>query len=136
MGTNYYWHRADTNKCECCGRSDKYSPVHIGASFAGWCFMLHVSKGEQFPPSSFEDWKDLFYWDSSHIEDEYGNHVSAEDMIREIENRSCTYSRDKFNYTLNDAEPGPGNLVRCKVNGWHCIGHGEGTWDYIVGDFS
>ena len=37
---------------------------------------------------------------------------------------------------MNYAEPGPNGLVRAKINGVHCIGHGEGTWDYITGEFS
>lgn len=28
------------------------------------------------------------------------------------------------------------SLIRAKVDGAHCVGHGEGTYDYIVGDFS
>jgi len=25
---------------------------------------------------------------------------------------------------------------RHRVDGKHCVGHGEGTWDYIIGEFS
>jgi len=37
---------------------------------------------------------------------------------------------------MNQAEPGPDGLARHKVNDGHCIGHGEGTWDLIIGEFS
>jgi len=136
MGTNYYWYRAETNKCEHYGRSDKSEPVHIGKSSSGWCFSLHVSSDSQFPPSTFDDWKDLFYWEDSYIEDEYGHKVSAEIMISIITERKHKDRGDSFDYERNHAEPGPNNLVRYKIDGSHCIGHGDGTWDYITGDFS
>lgn len=28
------------------------------------------------------------------------------------------------------------NLLRHQILKGHCIGHSEGTWDYIVGEFS
>lgn len=35
----------------------------------------------------------------------------------------------------NNAVPGPNNLLRHKID-QHCIGHGDGTYDYLVGEFS
>ena len=39
-------------------------------------------------------------------------------------------------FMQNNAEHGPNGLVRSKIDGHHCIGHGAGTWDLEVGDFS
>ena len=33
------------------------------------------------------------------------------------------------------AIPGPNGLLRHRI-GEHCIGHGDGTWDLIRGEFS
>ena len=38
-------------------------------------------------------------------------------------------------YRSNCAEPGLNSLVRAKLN-QYCIGHGNGTYDYFLGDFS
>lgn len=35
----------------------------------------------------------------------------------------------------NHAEPGPNGLLRHKI-GPYCLGHGEGTWDLMPGEFS
>ena len=109
MGTNYY---VEYNQCEHCGRNDRR---HIGKSSAGWAFSLRVYPDEGI--NTFDDWKPIFFAGS--IVDEYGNDVPAGQMIHKITNRSW-----------------PKGLRRSKVDGWHCVGHGEGTWDYIQGDFS
>jgi hypothetical protein len=36
----------------------------------------------------------------------------------------------------NYSERGPNGLSRSKVDGHHCISHGDGTWDMIKGYFS
>jgi hypothetical protein len=36
----------------------------------------------------------------------------------------------------NGAVMGPNNLFRSKIDNRFCIGYGEGTWDYVIGDFS
>ena len=36
----------------------------------------------------------------------------------------------------NNSEIGPNGLLRHKVTGNHCVGHGDGTYDYIKGVFS
>lgn len=36
----------------------------------------------------------------------------------------------------NHAVMGPNNLCRSEIDGIHCIGHGDGTWDYHIGEFS
>ena len=39
-------------------------------------------------------------------------------------------------HKANHSEPGPKGLLRHKLDPQHCIGHGHGTWDLIVGEFS
>lgn len=127
MGTNFYLHE---NICQVCGR---FNERHIGKSSYGWCFGLHIYPDERI--NSLEDWKLLF--DSGEIYDEYGRRVSKDEMIDIITNRSHPDSNENDEwYAQNHAERGPNNLARSKIDGVLCVGHGEGTWDYLVGDFS
>lgn len=113
MGTNYYLHTKPA--CECCGRP--YEPLHIGKSSYGWRFALHVIP--EMNLNSLDDWKKLWNIPGSVICDEYGNDFSAFHMEDIITNRE-----------LSD-----GRKLRRHKDG-HCMGHGEGSWDYIVGEFS
>jgi hypothetical protein len=129
MGTNYYL-REDA--CQHCGRSDER--LHIGKSSAGWCFALHVIPEEGI--NSLDDWR--IRWTKGRIFDEYGTEVSPDDLNDRITHRgraepSGWTPRD---YAENHAEPGPNNMARHKIDGRHCVGHGEGTWDLIAGEFS
>ena len=134
MGTNYYYYKEPA--CSCCGR--KGEAIHIGKSSCGWCFSLHVGYQYEDIPRTIADWKDAFKVSGSFIEDEYGTVVPVDEMIDNIENRSRD-ERPKWTqheYSQNHAELGPRNLIRHVVDGRHCIGHGEGTFDYCVGEFS
>ncbi len=124
MGTNYYHKTLDSKR-------------HIGKSSAGWCFSLHVYP--EIP--SLEMWEEKFK--TGEIVDEYGTTIPPAKMSEIIRERSWNKARKYYLYTSeadfmdkNFAEPGPNNLVRSKVDGRHCIGHGEGTWDLVIGDFS
>lgn len=129
MGTNYYYH--EKPPCACCDRP--FEPLHIGKSSYGWCFSLHVIPEEGI--NSLDDWRRK--WSTRGvILDEYGQKVSEEEMMRIITDRSRVQPMSKhFDYAQNHAEPGPGNLARHSI-GQHCVGHGEGTWDLIPGEFS
>lgn len=139
MGTNFYWTDVDTRPvCPTCKRpegGDAPEELHIGKSSAGWCFSLHVfTEGEG--PTSLDEWRERFSRTGSTIRDEYGDTISAEEMIDRIVNRR----RDSplppgFDYISNHAQPGPRNLLRHRI-GPHCVGHGDGTWDLIPGTFS
>jgi hypothetical protein len=131
MGTNYYLH---TEVCPHCGRSDE--PLHIGKSSAGWCFSLHVYPDKGI--STLEDWKDIWSNPKSVINDEYSRTVTPEDMLDTIANRYWHGVQNTSHRWLaeNYAEIGPNHLARHAISEGHCIGHGEGTWDYIVGEFS
>lgn len=130
MGTNYYLH--EKPKCESCGREDE--PLHIGKSSAGWVFGLHVIPDEDI--NSLDDWQELWDKDGSSIIDEYGSEITVKEMEDIITDRGRSKAvNDDFDYGANHAEPGPNNLVRHIIDR-HCVGHGEGTWDLIAGEFS
>lgn len=142
MGTNYYLERT----CECCGHGAQY---HIGKSSAGWCFALHV--GTEAEPLilpqgvDVRDWPD---WQRAivtgaelgwRVVDEYGRGTTLMELADIIENRGWPQSpgaHSLFDFERNKAELGPNGLVRSKVDGRHCVGHGDGTWDLVVGEFS
>lgn len=130
MGTNYYLE--DQEPCSHCGRP--YERVHIGKSSGGWCFSLHVIPERGI--NSLEDWK--ANWQGKKIYNEYGDEVSHEEMISIITERSWNKNlpSDPNWFSQNYAEIGPNNLARHKIDGHHCIGHGDGTWDLIATDFS
>lgn len=124
MGTNYYI------KLPCT------ETLHIGKSSAGWCFALHVYPERGI--TNLEDWLDLLCDPYAVIEDEYERWISPSKMLEQITLRSWAYAythSPEF-HMQNCSEPGPNGLLRCKVDGVRCIGHGEGTYDYIIGDFS
>jgi hypothetical protein len=79
------------------------------------------------------------------IRDEYGRSISFPEMESIINRRSWDrrpfkpdqwYKTEEEFLRLNGAEWGPNGLLRSKIDGVHCVGHGEGTWDYIQGEFS
>lgn len=127
MGTNYYL--SERPACKCCGRD--YPALHIGKSSAGWCFSLHVIPEEGL--NSLEDWESRFQ--DGTITTEYGNVLTPAEMADVIRNRSWAHRGD-FDFLRNQAQEGPNGLVRHRVDGMHCVGHGDGTWDYITGEFS
>ena len=122
MGTNYYLH--EKSDCECCGRP--FDPLHIGKSSGGWCFTLHVIPEDNI--NTLEDWKLLWNKQGSIIRDEYGSKFAVVEMEDIITNRSWVKNTNKKNQQCN--------LARHEIDGSHCIGHGEGTWDYVIGEFS
>ncbi len=135
MGTNYY---LEGEQCGHCGRSDE--DKHIGKSSMGWCFSLHVIPDDGL--NTLEDWISLF--EIAPIKNEYGEKVSADEMIDIINNRSGKEKKwdtsphgyadwEEF-HSMNHSERGPKGLLRHTIGG-HCIGHGEGTYDYISGEF-
>ena len=138
MGTNYYLHK---NECPHCHRSDE--PTHIGKSSGGWCFGLHV-----YPENGIKtlsDWREIWSKPEVIIKNEYGETVSPDGMEMIITKREGTEWKKFPMYGYRDipdfleknhAMPGPKNLVRHKIDQHNCIGHGKGTWDYLVGDFS
>jgi len=117
MGTNYYLYQKPP--CKYCKRD--YEPLHIGKSSYGWNFSLHVIPESGI--NNLSDWIKLFKNKNAIIKDEYGENISIKEMINIIKKRS-----------YNGGNVGE-NLLRHKIDG-HCIGHGNGTYDYIIGCFS
>ncbi len=132
MGTNYY---VETDKCPHCGRSDER--VHIGKSSAGWCFSLntHRTPVDDYDIQTLNDWRS--FWEGKIIVDEYGDQVSEKQMLITITERwweGNLWTADGL--AVNFAELGPHGLARHKIDGRRCIGHGDGTFDYMRGEFS
>jgi hypothetical protein len=144
MGTNYYWHPA--GYCDACDRP-KGDGVHIGKSSGGWVFALHVYPDDVFHEelpretriTSLDDWRALFDRPGSVIVNEYGDRVTAADMVKTITERSWDgWSPHRRPGRTNAATgaTGPNGLRRSAIDGFHTIGHGEGAWDLCVGEFS
>lgn len=135
MGTNYYLIR---DVCPHCGRGDPR--IHIGKSSAGWCFSLHVSGGESWDenPKNLDEWRQRWTEHGVLIVDEYGKTVEPAEMERVILERSRGDLRKQpgYWYAANHASPGPNGLARHQIDGRHCIGHGDGTYDLCPGEFS
>ena len=108
MGTNYY---ARVNACKECGHSN--DEVHIGKSSGGWNFALHVTPALK----TLGDWKEYLAHPEVTIQNEYGDEVTLEKLLQ----------------VITDREP---PLLQHPVDGYHCVGHSEGTYDYIAGEFS
>jgi len=136
MGTNYYWYPNKT--CDKCGREDK--DIHIGKSSYGWCFSLHVYPNSYDDPAirTLADWVTLFNAEGSEIKDEYHRVVTPQEMVEIItKRRGLPRSNESQEwYTQNHASPGPHDLARHQLDGQFCVGHGDGTWDLLVGEFS
>lgn len=139
MGTNFFLR---VNACPTCGRtSEEY---HIGKSSIGWCFSLCTYP--ELGIHSLNSWKFHFHNPDNRIFDEYHQELTSEEMLNRITNRRHDGpDKDKYPKNIyssyeeflkaNHAEPGPNGLLRHKIDGTHCMGHGEGTWDYMKGWF-
>lgn len=129
MGTNYY---LETECCPSCKRPK--DRLHIGKSSGGWCFSLHVDAGEGI--TSLADWQTLWSQPEARIVDECGVVITPAEMLRTITDRSWPNKRDVDTRYLdmNHAVIGPNGLLRHRL-GSHCIGHGEGTYDLLPGEF-
>ena len=139
MGTNYYV-MDDTDYCKHCGRGEREK--HLGKSSAGWCFGLHVYPDENI--NTLDDLVEMI--GDKQIVDEYGETFTLDEFLAVVKDRKWNtdftagkpygYSSWTEFHEQNYSMPGPKGLVRSKKTDNHCIGHGEGTWDYIIGDFS
>lgn len=145
MGTNYYAEVEKTSTCECCGAHKNVTELHVGKSSAGWCFSMHVHPEHGI--NNFNDW--VVILKNATIRDEYHDSISFDRMIDIITKREGHRSFDNWSYdsrifpyrdeqdfhNRNQSERGPNNLLRHRI-GDFCVGHGEGTYDYIARDFS
>jgi hypothetical protein len=134
MGTNYYYHEPDANRCPHCGRCDEGSIIHIGKSSVGWCFSLHVTDEIR----SLTDWTQK-WTEGGRIVDEYGEELTPAAMLERITVRQSRPASDaaheRYEMKINHASPGPNGLWRHSLVG-SCVAHGIGTWDLVEGEFS
>lgn len=130
MGTNYYVRDIFPSP------SPQETALHIGKSSAGWVFALHVIPEEGL--LDLKDWEKFWSEQGREIRNEYEEVLTPEEMKAVITERSWVRKTPrpadfhKFNYS----EDGPNGLVRYRLNAPGCMGHGEGTWDLIEGEFS
>jgi len=121
MGTNYYLHKESPSKCVHCNHDPHSQVLHIGKSSFGWCFSLHIIPERGI--NSLEDWVGLWGKPGTKILNEYDEEVLPEDMLKIITTRG----------------PGkwaPEGMEPHRSVGDHCVGHGSGSWDLIIGEFS
>lgn len=123
MGTNFYLHRPSESRCLTCGHDPQNKPLHIGKSSFGWRFSLHIIPEENI--MNLDDWKREWDKDGAYIENEYKDKITPEAMLAIITERG------DGRYCRKGVE-----LMRHEPDGRHCLGCGEGTYDYIVGEFS
>ena len=77
------------------------------------------------------------------IKNEYGDTKTVAEVLEVITERSWPsngkvphgYASWNEFHDQNHAVPGPNGLCRHRI-GPHCVGHGEGTWDLVPGEFS
>ena len=139
MGMNYYW---NYNICDKCGRAEE--TLHIGKSSYGWCFSLHIYPERGI--NTLADWEEKFKVVNSNIIDEEDRVISVPEMLSIIKDRRGNINLEEkpflsFHYKSfedflykNSAERGHCNLLRHRIGNF-CVKHGEGTYDYIIGDF-
>ena len=85
------------------------------------------------------------------IVNEEGASITKEKMLEVITERSSDrdwsdrsyiynsispYHSEEHFHKSNMSERGPNNLLRTNCDNNHCIGHGDGTYDLITGEFS
>ena len=158
MGTNYYQLEPNPDYYEETLASltePKYLQKHIGKSSAGWVFSLHVIPEEGLV--SLAAWKRRWnkILDSGEkllLVNEYGESITLKELLSVITEResdiswesheehvlhSSFFAHESFMDYLdsNSAVKGPNNLLRHRIDGKYCTGHGKGTWDYIEGWF-
>jgi hypothetical protein len=130
MGTNYYYYPPGY------GTNPFIEKGHIGKSSYGWCFAVRIYPDKDI--TTLNDWRALFAIDGSYIENEYGERVTPVEMIKVITDRQPSTNqaeRTKAFFDNNHAVAHPSGLLRARV-GPYCVGHGEGTYDYIDNEFS
>lgn len=128
MSTNFYFRDSEAIAS---GNPWVVEGFHIGKSSVGWAFQLHVfevcREGRVvLSIQSLDDW--YLFIEKCQMEsaryqifDEYGVKYSLEDLLRVIQNRIM----------LNGAA-----VRHSDIDGLHCVGRGDGTWDLVKGEFS
>ena len=131
MGTNYYHHRETHPACEHCGRGPDEEVLHIGKSSLGWTFSLHVIP--EMGLTSWDAWLARLQA-GGRILDEYDREIELSAFVAVVTERIGPACLLDWARPI-EAVPGPNNCIRHRVDGAYCVGHGEGTWDYVAGEF-
>jgi hypothetical protein len=148
MGTNYYLRKGEYDDLPeefkaCLTKVPSPAKLHIGKSSMGWCFSLRVHP--TLGLNSLNDWLQYIPqmlnggWV---LENEYREEVTMERLLKAIMERG--FHGDEVSNTKALIERassdsfvhGPNGLARHKIDGKNCVGHGPGTWDLILGEFS
>lgn len=132
MGTNYYLRKgedaAEANWEHPLNRliyrdTGRAARIHLGKSSMGWAFSLRVYPEQGYGSADrILELVTNLTRDGWLLEDEYGDPITPDKFVS-IVHRS-------------DREPPPDGWMRARIDGVHCIGHGAGPFDYIVGEFS
>jgi len=146
MGTNYYLTMQVCGpECPKCGENvPQTQALHIGKSSAGWTFGLHVYPEKNI--NNLDDWIRAMGEDPV-IHNEYDERVTKEFMLRQIRERGSEMAGRASNrpvpsgylnwieyHARNFSVDGPCGLLRRKPGDY--VSHGEGTYDYVQGEFS
>ena len=153
MSTNFYLQKG---ACSHCGHMPE--ATHLGLSSGGWCFGLHVcpERGINYLP-------ELIVWLNNElgylkqppqewpkIVDENGQVHTLGSFLETVTKRQSArrigegwdgewwgflYQSEQHFHDSDHSLRGPSGLLRHRVDGVHCVGHGSGTWDLIVGEF-
>lgn len=160
MGCNYYIlepNKDYDSNCPIKSKTEpKYVKTHLGKSSAGWTFGVHVYPERDI--NTLDDWiaifQELSIKDELYILDEYGYNLSLVQFLDTVRERSSnsnwgelkkninknpmyiSYLSLEHFLEVNQAIKGPNNLLRRRIDKSHCISHGSGTWDHVIGDFS
>jgi len=142
MGTNYYAVDAES-------LSGEASNLHIGKSSGGWCFGLHVVPSLGL--NSWNEWYEFLVCKGYEIQDEYGGVIPVAKLVDVITKRKGQTQWDEVKpmtrtsfqpydswahfHKNNHSQEGPSGLLRHKLDPRHCVGHGDGTWDLMTGEF-
>lgn len=124
MGTNYYHINDVTGERK-----------HIGKSSVGWVFLIRVYEDEDI--HTLDDWQQRWHQPNTHIENEYGERRTPDQMLHWITGRAFPHAPTPQSLAENMADAGPNNLMRPRMGARSgCVGHGRGTWSYINTDFT
>jgi hypothetical protein len=102
----------------------KPAMIHIGKSSGGWCFSLHIYP--ELGVHTLADWKvfaPTLIAEGWRIEDEYRDAITLDELWGVVE---------RVDWERWNGRP----LLRADLSYGHCVGHGEGLYDYITGEFS
>lgn len=117
MGTNYY-----------------FKGVHIGKVSSGWVFAMNTHPDDGI--ASWDDWKKVI--DGDPVVNEYDEIIPFEQFRVEVEDRKHPFGlrpKDTSKLLGVSGVDRITGLFRHQIGYGSCIGHGEGSWDYMRGVF-